>query len=74
MTLRSLSRSSRSTTLVRPCFNHEVAGTFTSLGVPSFACTPDLFPDLMANAIQRRDIGQWAATQEIKIERSEKRD
>lgn len=56
-----------------PCFDHEVAGTFTSLGVPSFACTPDLFPDLMASAIQRRDIGQWAATQGIKVERGERR-
>ena len=44
--------------------------TFTSLGVPSFACTPDLFPDLMAAAIQRRDITQWAAAQGIKVERS----
>jgi Mg-chelatase subunit ChlD len=51
-----------------PCFDHEVAGTFTSLGVPSFACTPDLFPDLMASAIQRRDISQWAATHGIKVE------
>jgi Mg-chelatase subunit ChlD len=55
-----------------PCFDHEVAGTFTSLGVPSFACTPNLFPDLMASAIQRRDLGQWAATQGIKIERGER--
>jgi Mg-chelatase subunit ChlD len=52
-----------------PCFDHEVAGTFTSLGVPAFACTPDLFPDLMASAIQRRDITQWAAAQGIKVER-----
>ena len=56
-----------------PCFDHEVAGTFTALGVPSFACTPDLFPDLMAHAIQRRDIGQWAATQGIKVERGKER-
>jgi Mg-chelatase subunit ChlD len=56
-----------------PCFDHEVAGVFTSLGVPSFACTPDLFPDLMAHAIQRRDIDQWAALQGIKVERHEKR-
>lgn len=56
-----------------PCFDHEVAGTFTSLGVPSFACTPDLFPDLMSSAIQRHDINQWAATQGIKVERGEKR-
>jgi Mg-chelatase subunit ChlD len=55
-----------------PCFDHEVAGTFTSLGVPSFACTPDLFPDLMASAIQRRDISQWAATEGIKVEHGRK--
>ena len=24
--------------------------------------TPDLFPDLMAAAISRRDLGQWAAS------------
>ena len=53
-----------------PSYDHEVAATFTGLGVPSFACTPDLFPDLMAAAIQRRDITQWAATQDIKVERS----
>jgi hypothetical protein len=52
-----------------PCFDHEVAANFTALGSPAFACTPDLFPDLMANAIQRRDITQWAATQGIKVER-----
>jgi hypothetical protein len=33
--------------------------------VPAFACTPDLFPDLMAAAIERRDIGQWAAANDI---------
>jgi Mg-chelatase subunit ChlD len=56
-----------------PCFDHEVAGTFTGLGVPSFACTPDLFPDLMASAIQRRDIAQWAATRDIQVERGQPR-
>jgi hypothetical protein len=37
----------------------------TALGAPSFACTPDLFPDLMAVAIQKRDISAWAARNEI---------
>ena len=32
------------------------------LGVPAFACTPDLFPDLLAVAVSKGDIGQWAAT------------
>ena len=35
------------------------------LGIPVFACTPDLFPDLMAAAISRRDLGQWAAAHDI---------
>ena len=46
-------------------YDHEVAAKFAALGIPSFACTPDLFPDLMAAAIQRQDIGQWAAAREI---------
>jgi hypothetical protein len=31
------------------------------MGVPCFACTPDLFPELMAAAIRRSDLDQWAA-------------
>ena len=31
---------------------------------PSCACTPDLFPDLMAAAIQKRDLAAWAARKE----------
>ncbi|MGF1479003.1 MAG: VWA domain-containing protein [Cyanophyceae cyanobacterium] len=48
-----------------PCFDGKNAAAFASLGVPSFACTPDQFPDLMAAAISRVDIGQWAAGQGI---------
>lgn len=29
------------------------------LGIPAFACTPDAFPDLMAAAIERRDLTAW---------------
>ena len=36
-----------------------------ALGIPSFACTPDLFQDLMAAAIERRDLGPWAAANDI---------
>ena len=35
------------------------------LGVPCFSCTPDLFPDMMAAAIQRQDLNQWAARNDI---------
>jgi Mg-chelatase subunit ChlD len=44
-----------------PSFDHGNAAVLSGLGIPSFACTPDLFPELMAAAIGRRDIGQWAA-------------
>lgn len=48
-----------------PYFDHSNAAKFASLGIPAFACTPDKFADLMAAAIQRQDIGQWAAKEEI---------
>jgi hypothetical protein len=41
------------------------AAEFAALGIPSFACTPDLFPDLMAAAINRQDIAAWAAARNI---------
>jgi uncharacterized protein with von Willebrand factor type A (vWA) domain len=44
-----------------PAYDHDNAAAFAALGVPTFACTPDLFPELMAAAIERRDIGAWAA-------------
>ena len=30
--------------------------------MPSFACTPDAFPALMAAAIRRDDVAEWAAS------------
>jgi Mg-chelatase subunit ChlD len=48
-----------------PGYDHTVAAALAALGAPSFACTPDLFPDLMAAAINRQDIGQWAAARDI---------
>lgn len=48
-----------------PGYDHDVAAQLASIDVPSFACTPDLFPDLMAAAIQRQSMAQWAATQGI---------
>jgi len=44
-----------------PSYDVEHAAALAEIGVPAFACTPDLFPDLMAAAIQRRDVQQWAA-------------
>ena len=48
-----------------PMFDQHHAAVFAELGIPAFACTPDLFPDLMAAAIQRQDITRWVAQQGI---------
>jgi len=37
------------------------AAKLVAMGAPCFACTPDLFPDLMAAAIKRQSLEQWAA-------------
>ena len=50
-----------------PFFDRHVAAQFAGFGIPTFACTPDLFPDLMAAAIQKRDLRQWAGANEIVI-------
>ena len=46
-----------------PAFDRGLAAKLAALGVPSFACTPDAFPGLMAAAIRRDDIAAWAAGQ-----------
>ena len=46
-----------------PCYDHSNTQFMASLGIPAFACTPDRFPDLMAAAINRQDLNQWAAQQ-----------
>ncbi|GAB1641913.1 VWA domain-containing protein [Krasilnikovia sp. MM14-A1259] len=43
-----------------PAYDHENAAALAALGVPAFACTPDAFPDLMAAAIERRDLMAFA--------------
>jgi Mg-chelatase subunit ChlD len=39
-----------------PSYDHENAEALSELGVPAFACTPDRFPEVMAAAIERRDV------------------
>jgi Mg-chelatase subunit ChlD len=39
-----------------PGYDHDNAAALAALGVPSFACTPDAFPEVMAAAIERRDL------------------
>ncbi|HRJ52093.1 MAG TPA: VWA domain-containing protein [Candidatus Thiothrix moscowensis] len=51
-----------------PFYDHDMAAKFATLGVPTFACTPDQFPELMANALMKQDLGQWAAKQGIVVQ------
>ena len=52
-----------------PSYDHANAQRMADLGIPVFACTPDLFPDLMAAAISRSDLGQWAASNDVTVNR-----
>lgn len=54
----------------RPFYDAELAAKLAALGVPSFACSPDQFPELMAAAIRKEDIGLWAAQQGIATARA----
>ena len=46
-----------------PFYDKALAAKLAGLGVPSFACTPDHFPGMMAAAIRKEDINLWAAQQ-----------
>jgi Mg-chelatase subunit ChlD len=39
-----------------PAYDREHAAALAELGVPAFACTPDLFPEVMAAAIEKRPL------------------
>lgn len=44
-----------------PGYDHDIAAKFSIMGIPSFACTPDMFPDLMAAAIKGDDLQAFAS-------------
>lgn len=43
-----------------PSFDQQSASALAEFGIPSFACTPAAFPDLLAAALERRDLHLWA--------------
>jgi Mg-chelatase subunit ChlD len=43
-----------------PAYDHEQAAALAAHGIPAFACTPDHFPELLAAAVEGRDLGDWA--------------
>ncbi len=48
-----------------PAYDQQMATTFAGMSIPTFACTPDLFPSLMAAAIKNQDLSQWVSRQGI---------
>ena len=69
----SSGRNARSSALSddgRPAYDANHAGKLAALGCPVFACTPDLFPDLMAAALRRDDIADRAAAHDIALVRA----
>jgi Mg-chelatase subunit ChlD len=54
----------------RPAYDSNHAGLIAAMDCPVFACTPDQFPALMATALARRDIVQWAAANDIALVRA----
>lgn len=50
-----------------PWFDKNMAANFTALGSPAFACTPDLFSDLMSVALERKDLHHFASTHNLPV-------
>jgi Mg-chelatase subunit ChlD len=50
-----------------PCYDEQLAAKMSALGAPAFACTPDLFPSLMAAAIGKQDLFAWASRNEVVV-------
>jgi Mg-chelatase subunit ChlD len=50
-----------------PSYDHDNAAALAAMGIPTFACTPDQFPDLIAAAIQRDDLAVWAGNNDIQL-------
>ena len=45
----------------RPSYDEKLAARIAAFGIPVFACTPDQFPDMMAAALDHRDVAQVLA-------------
>lgn len=53
----------------RPAYHTDHAGQIAAMDCPVFACTPDQFPSLMAAALSRQSIQEWAAAHDIALVR-----
>ncbi|MDO5500128.1 MAG: VWA domain-containing protein [Propionibacteriaceae bacterium] len=43
-----------------PVFDHDLAGALAELGIAAFACTPDVFPEVLETAINGGDLREWS--------------
>jgi Mg-chelatase subunit ChlD len=50
-----------------PSYDHNHAAALAALGAPVFACTPERFPEMLAAALEGRDVGAWAADEGIPV-------
>ena len=50
-----------------PGYDHQLAAHVAALGAPVFACTPDQFPEMLAAALEGRDVNAWAADEGINV-------
>jgi Mg-chelatase subunit ChlD len=50
-----------------PAYDHDNAAALAALGIPTFACTPAQFPDLLAAAIHRDNLTTWANNNDIQV-------
>lgn len=48
-----------------PIYDKQVAARYANLNIPVFACTPDLFPSMMAAALKKEDMYLWMAKNDI---------
>lgn len=50
-----------------PAYDHRVAEALAERGVPSLACTPGAFPEVLAAALERRDLDRLAADRGVVV-------
>lgn len=50
-----------------PFYDKHNVDFLASNDVRFFACSPDLFPELMATALSKQDVAQWAGVNGLKM-------
>lgn len=48
-----------------PIYDRNVAAKFAAINIPVFACTPDLFPSMMAAALKKEDMHHWMTKNDV---------